>query len=487
MTLAAPRTGPVPRRCRLYGAAWFLPLLLLAGCMVGPNYKRPSAPAAPEFKEAAGWLPAQPADQQIRGKWWESYGDSGLNAYEEQVEVSNQNLKLAVAQFTEARATIQYNRANLFPSLGAGVSATRSRGSYNRGNYFNNSPNQFNDFSLPLDVSWEPDFWGRVRRSVTQARENAQASAADVQNVRLSLQAELAVDYFQLRGLDTEKQILDETVTALQRSLKLTQDRFHGGVSSQLDVAQARTLLETTRAQDQDVEVARAQYEHAIAVLVGQPASTFTIAPRIIAITPPSIPVGLPSQLLERRPDIAAAERTMAASNEQIGIARSAYYPTFSLTGLGGFESGHPGNWFTGPSSLWSVGVSASDTLVDWGQRHSVSVQAQAAYNGQVATYRQTVLTAYQEVEDNLAAMRILQTEAQTQNDAVVAAQKQQEIATNRYKGGIDNYLNVITAQSVALSNQLTASQIGTRRMVASVLLIKALGGGWDINQLPKL
>ena len=460
---------------------------LLTGCMVGPKYKRPAAPTAPEFKEAAGWQPAQPADQQIRGKWWEDYDDTDLNAYEEKVEVSNQNLKLAITQFTQARAAIQYNRANLFPFLGAGIGVTRQRGSYNRATYFNGIKNEYNDFNMPLDVSWEPDFWGRVRRSVTQARENAQASAADVQNIRLTLQAELAVDYFQLRGLDAEKQILDQTVDAYKKSLQLTQNRFQGGVNSQLDVLQAQTLLQTTLAQDQDVGVARAQYEHAIAVLIGQPASSFTIAPRVIATLPPAVPVGLPSQLLERRPDIASAERSMAAANEQIGIERAAYYPTFALTGLGGFDSGRPGNWFTGPSSFWSAGLSASDTIVDWGQRHSLNVQAQAAYDGQVATYRQTVLTAYQEVEDNLAAMRILQGESQTQQDAVAAAQQQQEIAINRYKGGLNNYLTVITAQSIELSNELTASTIWTRRMTASVLLIKALGGGWDVKQLPKL
>ena len=244
--------------------------------------------------------------------------------------------------------------------------------------------------------------------------------------------------------------------------------------------------METTLAQDQDIAVARAQYEHAIAVLVGQPASTFSIAPRVLTTPPPAIPVGLPSQLLERRPDIAAAERTMAAANEQIGITRAAYYPTFALTGLGGFDSGHPGNWFTGPSSFWSAGLSASDTLVDWGQRHALGIQSQAAYDGTVAMYRQTVLTAYQEVEDNLSALSILHGEAETQQEAVVAAQKQQQIATSRYRSGIDNYLNVITAQNIELSNAMTASQIWTRQMTASVLLIKALGGGWDTKQLPK-
>lgn len=479
-----PSAGPLAKAT--HRTLLFVPLLL-AGCMVGPNYKRPSAPTAPAFKETEGWQPARPADNQLRGQWWQTYHDAELDAYEEKVETANQDLKVAVSQFTQARALIQYNRANLFPFLGGGVAATRQRGSEDRANYFSGINNQYNDLNLPLDVSWEPDFWGRIRRSVTQARANAQASAADLENVRLSLQAELAVDYFSLRGLDAEKQILDQTVTAFEKSLQLTELRFQEGLNSQLDVAQARTLLETTRAQDQDVGVARAQYEHAIAVLMGMPPSALTIAPRVLSTTPPTAPPGLPSQLLERRPDIAAAERTMAAANEQIGIARSAYYPTFSLTGTGGFESGRPGNWFTGPSSFWAAGLSATDLIFDWGQRHSVDVQAQAAYDGTVAAYRQTVLTAYQEVEDNLAAMRILQQETKTQQDAVTAAQKQEEIAMQRYKGGLANYLDVITAQSIALSNELVASQIWTRRMTASVLLIKALGGGWDISQMPHL
>ncbi len=475
------------KRALIFALGLGIALLCVAGCRVGPNYKRPSAPTAPEYKSVAGWQPAQPADQQPRGDWWVSFGDADLNGYEQQIDANNQNLKAAVTRFTVARAQIRYNRANLFPFLGASAGATRSRYSYNRATFFNGIKNQYNDFNLPLDVSWEPDFWGRIRRSVTQAKANAQASAADVEDVRLSLHAELAVDYFQLRGLDAQKQILDQTVSALQRSLELTQMRYENGLNSQLDVAQAKTLLATTQAQAVDIAVGRAQYEDAIAVLVGQPASSFRIAPHVILAEPPSIPVGLPSQLLQRRPDIAAAERRMAAENEQIGIDRAAYYPTFSLNGLGGFESAHPGNWFTGPSSFWSMGLSASDTIVDWGQRHALNVQAQAAYDGTVAQYRQTVLTAYQEVEDNLAALHALQQESQTQQGAVSAAKLQQELATRRYKNGIDNYLNVITAQNVELSNELTASQIWTRRMTASVLLIKALGGGWNEKQLPKM
>jgi NodT family efflux transporter outer membrane factor (OMF) lipoprotein len=460
-------------------------LVWATGCTVGPNYHRPSAPTTPAFKEAAGWQPAQPADQQIRGDWWTVYGDPELNALEEKISVSNQSLKVTISQYTQARAMVKYQRAEYFPFLSASTAATRQRGSENRATYFQGITNQSNDFSLPLDVTWEPDVWGRVRRTVRAARENAQASASDVVNVRLSLQAELALDYFQMRGLDEQKGILDQTVAAFRKSLELNQQLLRAGLASQLEVEQARTLLESTIAQDQDVGVARAQDEHAIAMLTGQPPSAVTIPPRIAPYTPPSIPPGLPSQLLERRPDIAGAERRMAAANEQIGIARSAYYPNFSLSGIGGFESGRPGNWFTGPSTFWSVGLSAADTLVDWGQRHALNTEAQANYDGTVATYRQSVLTAYQEVEDNLAALHILEQEARTENETVVSAQRQEEIAMKLYKEGLDPYINVIQAQSVVLSSEVTTASILTRRMTASVLLIKALGGGWNTSQLP--
>ena len=461
-------------------------IFCVTGCMVGPNYHQPSAPTTPEFKSVAGWQPAQPADQQIRGHWWEVYGDSELDALEEKVSVSNQSLKVAQTQYTQARAMVQYQRANYFPFLSAGVGATRLRNSENRANYFSGINNQYNDFSLPLNVSWEPDVWGRVRRTVRAARENAQASAADVVNVQLILQAELALDYFQMRGLDAQQSILDATVAADEKALLLTNQLFHAGLDSQLDVQQAQTQLEITRAQDQDVGIARAQDEHAIAILIGEPPASLTIPARVVQYTPPSIPPGLPSQLLERRPDIAIAERQMASANEQIGIARSAYYPNFSLSGVGGVESGHPGSWFTGPSTFWSMGLSAADTLVDWGQRHALNTMAQANYDSTVANYRETVLTAYQEVEDNLVALHILEGETQTQNRAVTSAQQQMDLAMKLYTRGLDPYLNVIQAQSVVLSSELTSANLVTRRMTASVLLVKALGGGWDRSQLPK-
>lgn len=463
-------------------------ILLATGCTVGPNYHRPSAPTTPEFKEAAGWQAATPLDQggaQVRGLWWKGYGDPELDALEEKVGAANQSLKLAATRYTEARSMVQYQRANYYPFLSAGAGATRVRNSENRAIYFPGIKNQYNDFSLPLQVSWEPDLWGRVRRTVRSARENAQASAADLANVQLSLQAELALDYFQMRGLDQQRDILDQTGAAYRQTLTLTEQLFGAGLASQLDVEQARTQLESTLAQAQDVGVARAQDEHAIAVLAGQPPATLSIPPRVTPYSPPSIPPGLPSQLLERRPDVATAERQMASANEQIGIARSAYYPTFSLSGAGGLDSGHPGNLFSGPSTFWAVGLSAADTLIDWGQRHALNTQAQANYDGTVASYRQTVLTAYQEVEDNLAALRILEQEAATENRSVVSAQQQQEYAMKLYREGLDPYLNVIQAQSVVLSSQITAANILTRRMTASVLLIKALGGGWNVSQLP--
>lgn len=457
---------------------------ILSGCMVGPNYHRPAAPTAPQFKEAAGWQPAQPEDRNSRGPWWEAYNDQDLDALEQRIEGSNQSLKVALDRYTSARAEVKYQRANYFPFLSANPGVLRSRGSVNRTFYFPGK-NEYNDFLLPLDVSWEPDVWGRIRRTVQAARANAQSSAADEQNVRLSVQAEVALDYFQMRGLDYEKEILDDTAEAYRHTRKLTIERYRVGLNSALDVAQAETQLQTTLAEDQDIAVARAQFEHGIAVLVGVAPAMLTIPPRVVSGNPLVVPAGLPSHLLERRPDVASAERQMDSANAQVGIARSAYYPTFSLTGSGGVESSRPGNWFTGPSTFWSVGTSAFLPLVDWGQRHALNTEAQANYDATVASYRQTVLGAYQEVEDNLVALRVLQTEAATQQAAVVSAQHQEKIALSRYRSGLADYLTVITAQSIDLSNQLTAAQISTRRMTASVLLIKALGGGWNASQLP--
>ncbi len=475
--------------------------LLLSGCMVGPNYKRPAAPAPPSFKENEGtpvsaappplpggqWKPAQPSDTALRGKWWEIYNDPQLNALEEKVAVSNQTLKAATQQYVQARAAIQQYRANLFPTLGLGTSVAHQSLSGNRPASTALSRSQYNDFALTGQAAWEPDFWGQIRRTVEAARSTAQASAADVAGVELSLRSELALDYFQLRGLDTQKQLLDATAISFQRYYDLTVTRFKGGVSTQADVELANTQLQTTRAQAIDVTVARAQYEHAIATLTGEPASSFSlqVAPLNLAI--PQIPVGMPSELLERRPDIAAYERRIQAANAQIGVARAAYFPNVNLAASGGVESLAFTTLIQGPSALWSVGGNAAETVFDAGRRRAVTREAQAAYEGSVANYRESVLNAFQEVEDNLSALRILQAEAVSEQGAVEAAQRSLTVATNRYKDGVTAYLEVLTAQTALLTNQRTAAEIATRQFAANVQLIRALGGGWDTSQLPKL
>jgi NodT family efflux transporter outer membrane factor (OMF) lipoprotein len=482
------------RRLQIVGAAAVC--ALVAGCTVGPNYKRPAAAPTPTaYKELAPppgipngtWKQAQPADQALRGKWWEIYNDTQLNALEEKVAISNQTLKAATEQYLSARAVVQQVRANYFPTLSAGPSISRNSLSRNRPVSVPSSISQYNDFALTGQASWEPDFWGQVRRSVESARANAQASAADLANVELSVRSELAFDYFQLRGLDLQKQLLDNTVTSFESYLTLTKTRFKGGVATDSDVALAETQLESTRAQDIDVGVARAQFEHAIAVLIGQTASTFSIAPAPLNLALPQIPTGLPSELLERRPDIAGMERRADAANAQIGVAIAAYYPNITLSGSGGFESKNPGTWIQGPSALWSLGASASELLFDAGRRHAVTEEARDNYEFTVANYRQNVLSAFQEVEDNLAALRILDQEASTQAAAVAAAERSLRISTARYKQGLDDYLLVLTAQTALLTNQRTQADITTRQFAANVQLIKALGGGWDTTQLPKL
>jgi len=439
-----------------------------------------------EYKETPqNWKPAEPADQALRGKWWEVYQDPQLNALEEKINISNQSLKAAQAQFTQARATVRYNRADYYPTVTAGVSATRERYSGNRPlNLTPGTGETANDLVIPVDMSYEPDVWGRVRRSVEAARANAQATLADLESVSLSVHAELAVDYFQARELDAEAQLLDSTVSSYARQLELTNDRFKGGIASQVDVAQAQTQLETARAQAIDVREQRTQFEHAIAVLIGEPASTFTLPVAVLSETPPVIPPGLPSELLERRPDIAANERLMAAANANIGVAKAAYFPLFNLFPSAGFESTTIVNWLSGASAFASVGASAVVTAFDVGRRRAASDQARAAYDQAVANYRQDVLTAYQEVEDNLAALRLLEDESNTETAAVAAAEHSLALSNNRYKGGVTAYLEVITAQTTALANERTAVQISGRRMVDSVLLIKALGGGWNTASL---
>ncbi len=471
-------------------------LVLLAGCTVGPNYHRPTAPTAPSFKELAepvpppspaggGWKQVAPNDSALRANWWEIYQDPQLDQLQQKVTVSNQTLKASFQQYTSARAAVQYYRSQFFPTVQAGPSATRTRQSQNRPLYVPGSKTNYNDAFLQGQVSWEPDFWGNIRRTVEAQRATAQATAADLANVELSIRSELATDYFELRGLDTQQRLLDNTVRNFEQYLSLTTTRFKGGVASESDVLLARTQLDQTRAQLIDVGVARAQYEHAIATLTGTPASSFSLPPLPLDLQLPQVPVGVPSQLLERRPDVASAERRADAANAQIGIAIAAYYPTINLTGTGGFESKSPSTLIQGPSSLWSLGGSAIELLFDAGRRHALTQEARAGYEVNVANYRETVLQAFQEVEDNLSGLRILNSEAAAQQQAVADAQRSLVLSTNRYKGGVTTYLEVLTAQSTQLTNERTAADITTREFAASVQLIKALGGGWDNSKLP--
>jgi NodT family efflux transporter outer membrane factor (OMF) lipoprotein len=461
--------------------------LLLTGCVVGPKYHPPVVQAPPAYKEAGDWKPAQPNDQNLGGSWWTIFQDPQLNALEDQVNVSNQNLKAAEAQFRQARATLRYYRADYYPTVTYGPSATRERISSRRpppNSIFNGIT--YNDFVLPFSVSYQADVWGRIRKNVESYREQAQASAADLATVNLSMHADLAVDYFQARSLDAEEQLLNSTVTQYEQALELNENRFAGGIASEVEVEQARTQLETTRAQAIDVGVLRAQYEHAVAILIGKPPAEFSLAPLPLTAPPPFVPISVPSELLERRPDIAAAERLVASANAQIGVAKSAYYPSISLGASGGFESSAITTLLNGPSGLWSFGLSAVGTVFDVGRRRALNDQARAAYDYQVAAYRESVLAGFQQVEDNLAAVRILENEAKVQDKAVVAAQRSLDLSVTRYKGGVTSYLEVITAQSAALADEVTAVNILGRRMANTVLLIQALGGGWDRSSLPE-
>jgi len=453
---------------------------------VGPNYKRPTAEVPTAYKELGNWKEAQPNDQNLGGNWWEMFQDPQLNALELQVNVSNQNLKAAAAQYTQARALLRYNRAAYFPTITAGANASRNRISNNRPPSLTTNGRTYNDYQIPFELTYEVDVWGRIRRTVESYREQAQASAADLATVNLSMHAQVALFYFQARVLDAEEQLLNSTVTQYEQALELIQNRYAGGIASDLEVQQATTQLETTRAQAIDVGVARAQYEHAVAILIGKPPADFTLAALPLTTPPPPIPAGLPSELLERRPDIAASERRMASANAQIGVAKAAYYPTISLGATGGFESGVITTLISGPSVLWSAGGSAVAPIFDAGRRRANMDQAIAAYDQTVANYRETVLTGFQQVEDNLAALRILENEAQVQERAVVAAQKYLELANTRYTGGVTSYLEVTTAQSAALSDELTAVNILGRRMVDAVTLVQALGGGWDRSSFPE-
>lgn len=466
---------------------------LLSACTVGPDYVKPTAPTSEAFKEtppvtaadAGVWNPAAPADEASRGKWWEAYNDPTLNGLEEQVTAANQSLKISQARFRQARAMIGVSRAAEFPSLTTIPGIASINTSDNKP--YPSTSHTTADFVLPFDASYEVDLWGRIGRNVNSSGDEAQASAADLQTANLSLHAELAVDYFNLRSADSQKKLLDDSVKAFADAYQLTTNRVNGGAAPESDAAQAKTQLDTTRVQATDTTVQRAQLEHAIAVLTGKAPSTFSLASAPLALKQPTIPVGLPSELLQRRPDIAAAERRVAEANEQIGITAAAYYPSLILAPIVGFEGHNAANWFDWPSLLWSVGFTMSETLFDGGRRDSLSDAAKASYDANVANYRQVTLTAFQQVEDDLSTLRILQQEAQQQDEAVASSQNSLQLFTNRYVGGRDTYLQVITAQTIALNNQRNQTEILRRRMEASVQLIKALGGGWDAGTLPSL
>lgn len=451
-------------------------VLALAGCMAGPDYVRPTAPAPTVFKEAQGWKVAQPRDAAPRGNWWEVFGDADLDALEAGVDVSNQTILAAAAAVRQAQAALQAARAGLFPGVSASAAAGRSGRSAGAG--------ASNAYNAAIDLSWEVDLWGKVRRSVEASDATAQASAADLAAATLSARALLAQTYLSLRVQDAQIQLLRDTVAAYQKSLLLTTNQYASGTVARGDVAQAEAQLKSTQAQLLDAAIARAQLEHAVAVLAGRAPSELTIAPRPFAAVFPAIPVAVPSELLERRPDIAAAERSAASANAQIGVAQAAFYPSLSLSAAGGLQSSALGDLVSLPSRYWALGAGLAQTVFDAGLRSAQKAQAVAAYDAAVANYRSTVLNAFQDVEDNLVALSILEQEAAVQDEAVAAARQSVAIVTNQYRAGIANYIAVVVLQAGALSNERTALGILGRRLTASVGLIKALGGGWSAESL---
>ncbi|KVC54023.1 RND transporter [Burkholderia ubonensis] len=473
---------PSPRARRpLAAAVAFATAVLLAGCAVGPDYHRPDTPMPAAFKEApAGWKVAQPADGADRGAWWRVYGDPQLDTLIDKLNASNQTIAQSAAAYRQARALVAEARAAYFPTVG--LTASGSSSSFGGGS----SGSIGNSYSVGLDASWEPDLWGKVSRTVGAQRAGEAAAAADLANARLSQQATLAQTYFQLRTADALQKLLDDTVASYARSLQLTQNRYAQGVAARADVIQAQTQLQSAQAAAIDNGVARAQYEHAIATLIGEPASTFSLPPLPLAAEPPVTPVGVPSALLERRPDIAAAERRAAAANEQIGVAISAFFPTLTLSAQGGVQSSVWSNLFTLPARFWTVGPQLAATLFDAGLRAAQTEAARATYDQDVAAYRLSVLTAFQDVEDNLASQRILAQEIDVQRQAVDSAEHALAIVTNQYKAGTVDYLNVLTAQATAFSAHQKLATITGQRMVSSVGLVKALGGGWDVSQIAR-
>ena len=457
-------------------------LVMLFGCAVGPDYQRPSVPVPAAFKEMKGWKEAEPRDAGIKAEWWTTFSDPLLNSLEEQVSISNQSLAQAEAQYRQARALVQGARANYFPVISTSAAAKRSWQTTGNGGSGTNPTDQY---SLPLDVGWEIDLWGRVRRQVESGTASAQASAADLQALRLSIQAELAQNYFQLRTADAQKKTLDDMVIAYQKALELTKNRYASGVAAKADVVLAQTQLKSTQAQAIDIGILRAQLEHAIALLIGKAPADFSIPVAPIAPTLPQIPIGIPSDILERRPDVASAERKMAAANAQIGVAKAAYFPSLTLSASIGYLSTRLADLLTAPSFFWALGPAAlAQTLFDGGARKAQTEQAIASYDATVAAYKQTVLASFQQVEDNLAALRILDEETLVQDEAVNSARESVVLTTNQYKAGIVSYLNVITIQSIALTNERTALGIRGQQLNAAISLIRALGGGWNASEL---
>jgi NodT family efflux transporter outer membrane factor (OMF) lipoprotein len=476
-------------------------LLVLSGCVVGPKYHPPAAPAPAavykesptQFKETEGWTVAQPADAKLRGKWWEIFNDPELNALEDQLDINNQNIKQYFENFMAARAVVREARAQYFPTLSTAPSFNRSRtsGSLNTAPVNTSGTGtaakqlQSTVYSLPLEASWEPDLWGKVRNTVRQAHYAAQVSAADLENERLTEQASLAEYFFEIRGQDELQKIYDDTVAADQKAYELTRSLYETGIDDQISVVEAETTLQSAQAGATNVGVARAQYEHAIAILLGKSASDFSIPVRPMTVSPPPIPLGVPSELLERRPDVAAAERTMAEANATIGIAYAAYYPNLSLSAEGGFESSAFQNWLSWPSRFWSIGASIPETIFEAGLRRATVQQYVATYNADVASYRQTVLFAFQQVEDSLAEVRILSKEIQQEQQAVDSAQTYLNLEQARYDAGVDPYVAVLIAQTTVLADQQVLNTLQVQRMTSAVALVEALGGGWDRSQLP--
>lgn len=471
----------------LVPAALLAPLLLTA-CAVGPDYVKPKTETPDAYKETAGWKVAQPADTKLPTKWWEIYNDPLLNDLEEQVNASNQTIAQAEAQYRQSRAAVRGAQASYYPTVSANASHTRAANPASKAaagtSLATSGPTDTN--TLTIDATWEPDLWGRVRRNVEANKTAAQASAADLQAARLLAQAQLAQDYFQLRDLDADRQLYDKTVEDYKKSLELTRNQYKAGTVPKENVVLAETQLRTTEAQAIDFDVQRAQMEHAIALLVGKPASIFSIKPNPNFDTAvPAIPLGVPSTLLERRPDIANAERLTASANAKVGLADSAWFPDLTLSAQGGYQSSSFAHWISVPNRLWSIGPSVAQTLFDGGALRAASDQARASYDASVANYRQTVLTGFQEVEDNISSLRILEQEMDKQREAVELSRRSVELTRNQYKAGVVAYLDVITVETTALSNERALVDLLNKRLSASVLLIKALGGGWDVGQLP--